>query len=160
MNSYQNKKKFSEIVDEFLNFIEGKRLVIHNAEFDISHLNNELKILGKDEIKEEIIDTLKIAREKYPGSGASLDALCKRFNIDNTRRIKHNAVIDCELLSKVYINLLDQKEPKFNLNIDKDPSESNLNSVTEYFKAIEKPSEEEIKLHREFLKKEIKKNFY
>ena len=154
------QKKFSEIVDEFLNFIEGKRLVIHNAEFDISHLNNELKILGKDEIKEEIIDTLKIAREKYPGSGASLDALCKRFNIDNTRRIKHNAVIDCELLSKVYINLLDQKEPKFNLNIDKDPSESNLNSVTEYFKAIEKPSEEEIKLHREFLKKEIKKNFY
>ena len=154
------QKKFSEIVDEFLNFIEGKRLVIHNAEFDISHLNNELKILGKDEIKEEIIDTLKIAREKYPGSGASLDALCKRFNIDNTRRIKHNAVIDCELLSKVYINLLDKKEPKFNLNIDKDPSESNLNSVTEYFKAIEKPSEEEIKLHREFLKKEIKKNFY
>ena len=154
------QKKFSEIVDEFLNFIEGKRLVIHNAEFDISHLNNELKILGKDEIKEKIIDTLKIAREKYTGSGASLDALCKRFNIDNTRRIKHNAVIDCELLSKVYINLLDQKEPKFNLNIDKDPSESNLNSVTEYFKAIEKPSEEEIKLHREFLKKEIKKNFY
>ena len=105
------QKKFEEVVDEFLKFIEGKRLVIHNAEFDISHLNNELALLGFKKIEEEIVDTLQIARDKFPGSSTSLDALCKRYNIDNSRREKHNAVIDCELLSKVYINLLDQKEP-------------------------------------------------
>ena len=100
------QKKFSEVADEFLKFIEGKRLVIHNAEFDISHINNELKLIGKNIIEEKIVDTLQIARDKFPGSGSSLDALCKRYNIDNSRREKHTAVIDCDLLLKVYINLL------------------------------------------------------
>ena len=108
------KKKFSEIVDEFLNFIEGKRLIIHNAEFDLSHLNNELKILGKEPIKNEIIDTLILARNKFPGSSTSLDALCKRYRIDNTKRTLHTALIDCDLLAKVYINLIEQKEPTLN----------------------------------------------
>ena len=120
------QKKFVDIVDEFLKFIEGKRLVIHNAEFDIGHLNNELSILGKTKINEEVIDTLQVAREKFPGSSTSLDALCKRYNIDSSRREKHNAVIDCELLSKVYINLLDQKEPKLELNTSQDYSEKNM----------------------------------
>ena len=106
-----NQKKFSEIVDEFLNFIKDKRLIIHNAEFDLSHLNNELKILGKKKISYEIIDTLTLARDKYPGSSISLDALCKRYRIDNSKRTKHTALIDCDLLTKVYINLIDQKEP-------------------------------------------------
>ena len=111
------QKKFSEIVEDFLKFIEGKRLVMHNAEFDISHLNNELMLLGKKKIGGEIIDTLQIAREKFPGSGTSLDALCKKYNIDNSRRTKHSAIVDCELLSKVYINLLDQKEPSLKLKV-------------------------------------------
>tara|TARA_B100000579_G_C22834616_1_gene857967 strand:- start:891 stop:1559 length:669 start_codon:yes stop_codon:yes gene_type:complete len=155
------QKKFNEIVDEFLKFIEGKRLVIHNAEFDISHLNNELSLIGKNKIKEEVVDTLQIARDKFPGSGTSLDALCKKYNIDNSRREKHNAVIDCELLSKVYINLLDQKEPMFDLNIDKDFNQNtNNNSKIQYFDKIIKPTQEELKQHEVFLKKEIKKNFF
>tara|TARA_B100001029_G_scaffold52248_1_gene41875 strand:+ start:7609 stop:8274 length:666 start_codon:yes stop_codon:yes gene_type:complete len=155
------QKKFSQIVDEFLNFISGKRLVIHNAEFDISHLNNELKLLGKDKIKENVIDTLQIARNKYPGSGTSLDALCKRYNIDNSKREKHNAVIDCELLSKVYINLLDQREPTFNLSLDKEDYNKLINQTnSQYFKKIIEPSDEEMRLHKEFLKKDLKKNFF
>ena len=155
------QKKFSEIVNEFLSFIKGKRLVIHNAEFDVSHLNNELKILGKDKIKEEIIDTLQVARDKFPGSGVSLDALCKRYNIDNSRREKHNAVIDCELLSKVYINLLDQREPKLDLGAEKNNENQFLkNSKIEYYDEIIKPDEHELELHRQFLKKEIKKNYF
>ncbi len=156
------QKKFSHIVDDFLNFIDGKRLVIHNAEFDISHLNNELYNLGKNKIKQDIVDTLEIAREKFPGSGTSLDALCKRYNIDNSRREKHNAILDCELLSKVYINLLDQKEPSFELNIEKDFSKDseNKNLQVSYYNKIIKPSQEELNLHKEFLKKEIKKNFF
>ena len=156
-----DKKKFADIADEFLLFIKGKRLIIHNAEFDISHLNNELSLIGKQKIKEDIIDTLQVAREKFPGSSTSLDALCKRYNIDNSRRDKHNAVIDCELLSKVYINLLDQKEPTLDLAV-----ESNLNneiskdSKMKYFDKIIKPNENEIKMHKDFLKKEIKKNFF
>ena len=109
-----NKKKFKEVVNEFLSFIENKRLVIHNAEFDLSHINNELKILGKEKISNEIVDTLVLAREKFPGSQISLDALCKRYKIDNSKRTQHTALIDCDLLSKVYINLIDQKEPKLN----------------------------------------------
>ena len=105
------KKKFNEIVDDFLSFISDKRLIIHNAEFDLSHLNNELKIIGKESLKNEVLDTLVIARDKFPGSQISLDSLCKRYRIDNSKRIKHTALIDCELLSKVYINLIDQKEP-------------------------------------------------
>ena len=153
------QKKFSQIVDEFLKFIEGKKLIIHNAEFDISHLNNELNLLGKNKINNEIIDTLQIAREKFPGSSISLDALCKRYNIDNSKREKHNAIIDCELLSKVYINLLDQKEPTFELSVEKDlNSDFIFKSKVQYFNKIIKPSEEELKLHKDFLKREIKKN--
>jgi|TARA_B100000929_G_scaffold283489_1_gene264626 DNA polymerase-3 subunit epsilon len=155
------QKKFSEIVEDFLKFIEGKRLVIHNAEFDVSHLNNELMLLGKKKIESEIVDTLQIAREKFPGSGISLDALCKKYNIDNSGRTKHNAVIDCELLSKVYINLLDQKEPTFKLKTDTGFNDENIdNSKIQHCKKIVKPSEEELKLHKEFLKREIKKNYF
>ena len=153
------QKKFEEVVDEFLKFIEGKRLVIHNAEFDISHLNNELALLGFKKIEEEIVDTLQIARDKFPGSSTSLDALCKRYNIDNSRREKHNAVIDCELLSKVYINLLDQKEPSLDLSVEREiDNKVEVNLQNNYFNKIIKPSEEELKLHKDFLKKEIKKN--
>lgn len=156
------QKKFVDVVDDFLEFINGKRLVIHNAEFDISHLNNELKILGRDKIKEDIVDTLQLARDKFPGASSSLDALCKRYNVDNSRRQKHNAVIDCELLSKVYINLLDQREPSLDLSNEKNISEKEMLKDTEirYFKKIIKPSDEEYKLHKDFLKREIKKNFY
>ncbi len=155
------QKKFSEVVDEFLNFIEGKRLVIHNAEFDISHINNELKLIGKNVIKEKIVDTLQIARDKFPGSGSSLDALCKRYNIDNSRREKHTAVIDCDLLLKVYINLLEQREPTFELNVDKEiNSEDQSNTVIKYSKKVIKPTDEEIKLHKDYLKKQIKKNYF
>ena len=111
-----NKKKFNEIGEEFLNFIKDKRLIIHNAEFDIGHLNNELNLFGKKKINNEIIDTLILARDKYPGSPVSLDALCKRYRIDNIKRVKHTALIDCDLLAKVYINLIDQKEPTLNFN--------------------------------------------
>ena len=155
------QKKFSEIVEDFLKFIEGKKLVIHNAEFDISHLNNELMLLKKKKIGCEVVDTLQIAREKFPGSGTSLDALCKKYNIDNSRRTKHNAVIDCELLSKVYINLLDQKEPAFKLKVDIGYDDENIdNSKIQHCKKIVKPTEEELKLHKEFLKREIKKNYF
>ena len=109
-----DKKKFSDVADDFLNFIEGKKIIIHNAEFDIGHLNNELSLIKKEKIsKDNVIDTLEIARNKFPGSGISLDALCKRFRIDKSKREKHTALIDCELLSKVYVNLIDQKEPIF-----------------------------------------------
>tara|TARA_B100000287_G_C20565592_1_gene754357 strand:+ start:114 stop:782 length:669 start_codon:yes stop_codon:yes gene_type:complete len=155
------QKKFSEVVDQFLEFINGKRLVIHNAEFDIGHLNNELSLLGKKKIKEEIVDTVQLARNKYPGSGSSLDALCKKYNIDNTKREKHNALLDCELLSKVYINLLDQKEPKFDLDIEKINNQKSLDNTTiNYHKEVIRPSNEEIQLHKKFLKSEIKKNFF
>ena len=155
------QKKFSEIVEDFLKFIDGKKLIIHNAEFDISHLNNELSLLGRNKIKEEVVDTMQIARGKFPGSGTSLDALCKKFSIDNSKREKHNAVIDCELLSKVYINLLDQKEPTFELNVDKGLSEKiSDNFKVKYFNKIIKPTQAELKQHEVFLKKEIKKNYF
>ena len=127
----------------------------------MAHLNNELKLLGKDQIKEEVIDTLQIARDKFPGSGTSLDALCKRYNIDNSKREKHNAVIDCELLSKVYINLLDQKEPTFNLTNEKEfNKDAKLDLSIKYSKKVINPTAEGISLHKEFLKKEIKKNYF
>ena len=120
------QKKFSEIVDEFLKFIDNKKLIIHNSEFDISHLNNELNLLGKDIIKNQVVDTLSLARDKFPGSQVSLDALCKRFRIDNSKRINHTALIDCDLLSKVYINLIDQKEPTLDFNnLSQDESNTN-----------------------------------
>ena len=143
------QKKFFEVVDEFLNFIDGKRLIIHNAEFDISHLNNELKIIKKDIIKNEIVDTLILARDKYPGSSISLDALCKRYRIDNTKRVKHTALIDCELLSKVYINLIDQKEPMLDFKSQENTKIKSSNEKIEYYRKIIKPSDEELKLHGE-----------
>ena len=154
------QKKFSEIVDNFLSFIEGKRLVIHNAEFDIGHLNNEMLILGKKKINNEIVDTLVLARDKFPGSPINLDSLCKRYRIDNSRRTKHTALIDCDLLAKVYINLLDQKEPTLDFQSEnKNIAEINDNNI-QYYKKIIKPSEEEINLHKNFLKNKLKKNYF
>ena len=155
------QKKFYEIVEEFLDFIKNKRLVIHNAEFDLSHLNNELTLIDKNKIDQDVVDTLKLAREKFPGSDASLDALCKKYNIDNSKREKHTAIIDCELLSKVYINLLDQKEPKLKLNTDRDFKDEKEDLANyQYSKKIIKPTDLELKLHKDFLKKEIKKNYF
>ena len=156
------QKKFSEVVDEFLNFIEDKRLVIHNAEFDLSHLNNELALLGKKKLNSEnVVDTLTLARDKFPGSPISLDALCKRYRVDNSKRTQHTALIDCDLLAKVYINLLDQKEPTLNFkNEDNEKTIINLNGKNQYYKKIIKPTEEELKLHKEYLKNTLKKNFF
>ena len=152
------KKKFNEVVDEFLEFIEGKKIVIHNADFDISHLNNELSLIGRKHIKmENVVDTLEIARNKFPGSGISLDALCKRFRIDNSRRDKHTAILDCELLSKVYINLIDQKEPKLEF-VSEDLKSLHQNKKTDYCKKVTYPSSEEIENHKIFMKKYFKKN--
>mgnify|MGYP001318483030 CR=1 FL=1 len=156
------QKKFSDVVDEFLNFIDNKKLIIHNASFDLSHLNNELSLLGKKKIdSKNVIDTLAIARDKFPGSPISLDALCKRYSIDNSKRTQHTALVDCDLLSKVYINLLDQKEPKLNFqNSDDDKLHNNFNKDNSYCKKIVKPTDEEIKLHKEYLKSTLKKNFF
>ena len=156
------KKKFLEVVDEFLNFIGDKKLVIHNAEFDLSHLNNELALLGKKKLNNEnVIDTLVLARNKFPGSPTSLDALCKRYRVDNSKRTQHTALIDCDLLAKVYINLLDQKEPMLNFqNEDADKTIISSLHTNQYYKKIVKPSEEESKLHKEYLKNNLKKNFF
>ena len=155
-----DKKKFKEIADDFLLYIKGKKLIIHNAEFDLSHLNNELKIAGKDLINNEIIDTVVLARDKFPGSSNSLDALCKRYRIDNSKREKHTALIDCDLLSKVYINLIDQKEPKLNFNNDINNNNQALKTNISYFKKIVKPSEDEKRNHERYLKINLKKNFF
>ena len=157
-----DKKKFKEVADEFLQFIENKRLVIHNAEFDLAHLNNELALLGKNKInKENVVDTLELAKNKFPGSGVSLDALCKRYRIDNTKRTKHTAIIDCELLAKVYINLIDQKEPTLNFNSNNNENlNKNISDKNLYYKKVIKPSIEQLELHKEYLKKTIKKNFF
>jgi DNA polymerase-3 subunit epsilon len=156
------QKKFAEIADEFLRFIENKRLVIHNAEFDLSHLNNELALLGKEKLNNEnVVDTLVLARDKFPGSPISLDALCKRYRVDNSKRTQHTALIDCDLLAKVYINLLDQKEPTLNFkNEDNEKTIINTNDINQYYKKVIKPTEEELKLHKEYLKSSLKKNFF
>ena len=161
-NFLVDKKKFNEIADDFLEFIKEKKLIIHNAEFDLSHINNELNIIGKKPIlKESVIDTLELARNKYPGSSISLDALCKRFRIDNSRRTKHTALIDCELLTKVYINLIDQKEPRLNFNNKENIiNDENFNQKIEHSKKIVFPSEEEIQLHKKFIKENLKKNYF
>ena len=156
-----DKKKFIDIADEFLNFIKDKRIVIHNAEFDVGHLNNELKMINRNIIsRENVVDTLEIARNKFPGSAISLDALCKRFRVDNSRRKKHTALIDCELLSKVYINLLDQKEPIFQFEKNKEVEQTKKINNFIYSKKVIKISNEEMKLHKKFLLKELKKNFF
>jgi len=155
-----SQKKFSEIGQEFIEFIGDKKLIIHNAEFDLSHLNNELKLLGKNKINNEVLDTLILARDKFPGSQVSLDALCKRFRIDNSRRVKHTALIDCELLAKIYINLIDQKEPTLNFTNHEHEKEVNIISNKNYFKKVLKITDEEIKNHKEYLKNNLKKNFF
>ena len=154
------QKKFNEIVGEFLEFIKNKRLIIHNAEFDLAHLNNELNLLGEKKLKNEIIDTLILARNKYPGSPGSLDALCKRYRIDNSRRTKHTALIDCDLLAKVYVNLIDQKEPTLNLQNSDQELSKKINSNFDYFKKVVKPSEEELSNHKNYLNKNLKKNYF
>ena len=155
-----DKMKFREIADDFLRFIKDKRLIIHNAEFDLSHLNNELQIIGKNKIDNEVIDTVSLARNKFPGSQISLDALCKRYRIDNSKRVQHTALIDCDLLSKVYINLIDQKEPTLDFkNKEEEVSKLNTGKVIYSTKVI-KPSPVELKNHQIYLKTFLKKNFY
>ena len=154
----KKQKKFEEVGLEFLEFIKNKRLIIHNADFDLTHLNNELKLFGMQKLNNEIIDTLTLARDKFPGSQVSLDALCKRFRIDNSKRVHHTALIDCELLSKVYINLIDQKEPTLNFHDNEKILGENDNSNVSYFKKIVLPSDAEQKKHKEYLNKTLKKN--
>jgi len=152
--------KFSEIGDKFLEFIKDKRLIIHNAEFDLGHLNNELSIFGKKKINNEVIDTLILARDKFPGSPVSLDALCKRYRIDNSNRTQHTALIDCDLLAKVYINLIDQKEPTLNFQNQDTETKDKNNTKVSYFKKVIKPSEKETLNHKEYLKNHLKKNYF
>ena len=155
-----DKKKFSEIMQEFLNFIDNKRLIIHNAEFDLSHLNNELALIGKKELKNEVIDTLALARDKFPGTSVNLDALCNRYGVDNSRRKNHTALLDCDLLAKVYINLIDQKEPTLDFQSQ---NENILNHETHnkmYYKKVVKPNFSELQNHKEYLKTKLKKNFF
>jgi DNA polymerase III subunit epsilon len=154
------QKKFSEVGEQFLDFIKDKRLIIHNAEFDLSHLNNELSLFGKKKITNEVIDTLILARDKFPGSPASLDALCKRYRVDNSKRTNHTALIDCDLLAKVYINLIDQKEPTLNFQNQDSQIKVKKNIVTNYFKKVVLPSEDELKKHKDYLKSNLKKNYF
>ena len=155
-----NKKKFIQVVDEFLEFIRGKRLIIHNAEFDLSHLNNELALIGKNKIENEVVDTLILARNKFPGSLINLDSLCKRYRIDNSKRVNHTALIDCDLLAKVYINLIDQKEPTLDFANQDEKKEIIEKGKIYYFKKVVKISDEEKKSHKEYLKKNLKKNYF
>ena len=156
-----SQKKFLKVCDEFLNFIKDKKLIMHNAEFDLSHLNNELSLIGKEKIdKRNIIDTLELARDKYPGSQISLDALCKRFHIDNSRRIKHSALVDCELLLKVYINLIGQKEPTLDFKFNEKEKKEIISNDLLYCKKIIQPTEEEFKNHKEYMKSKFSKNFF
>ena len=154
------QKKFDQVVDEFLNFINKKPLIIHNADFDLSHLNNELKLVGKDKLSNKIVDTLELAKNKFPGSSVSLDALCKRYGVDNSKRINHSALIDCELLAKVYVNLTDQKEPT--LDFQSKENKNNVNNYSDniYYKKVVKVTKEELNNHNEYLKKYLKKSFF
>ena len=154
------QKKFSEINDEFLEFIKNKRLIIHNAEFDLAHLNNELQLLGKNKIDNEIVDTLVLARDKFPGSQISLDALCKRFRIDNSKRVTHTALVDCDLLAKIYINLIGQKEPTLNFQETNSQKQKSNEGNSSYYKKIVKPSKLELEKHKEYLSQNLKKNFF
>ena len=159
-----DKKIFSEIVENFLNFIRDKIIIIHNAPFDLSFLNYELKIINKKPIDiKNVIDTLEIARSKYPGSQNSLDALCKRFNIDNSKREKHNALMDCHLLKEIYVNLADQKEPKLKLEsseIINSKLIDNISKKDNIIRKIIKPTNDELKLHQKYLKSSLSKNYY
>ena len=160
-NFLSNKETFDQIADELLSFLKGKKIIIHNAPFDLGFLNGEFKKIKKELIdKEVVVDSLEIARNKFPGTSNSLDALCKRFNIDLSKRTKHNALLDCELLREVYVNLLDAKEPKFNLSISAPDANTLLDKEKKYNRKIVKISEIEIEKHKKFLKSELKKNFY
>ena len=154
------QKKFNEIGDEFLEFIKDKKLIIHNAEFDLAHINNELNLFGKRKLDNEIVDTLILARDKFPGAQVSLDALCKRYRVDNSRRNKHTALIDCDLLAKVYINLIDQKEPTLDFQDNEQETKQINNTEVVYFKRVVKPSPEEIRNHKQYLKQYLKKNYF
>jgi DNA polymerase-3 subunit epsilon len=154
------QKNFNEVGEEFLNFIKDKKLIIHNAEFDLSHLNNELALFGKKKINNEVIDTLILARDKFPGSPVSLDALCKRYRVDNSRRIQHTALIDCDLLAKVYINLIDQKEPTLNFQQEDQESLEGKTSNLNYYKKTIIPTENDMKNHKNYLKNYLKKNYF
>jgi len=154
------QKKFSDVVEKFLVFIKDKKLIIHNAEFDLSHLNNELAILGKNKLDNIIVDTLILARDKFPGSPSSLDALCKRYRIDNSKRIQHTALVDCDLLAKVYINLIDQREPTLDFQNQENDSKYKKETDVAYFKKIIVPTLQELKNHEEYLKTNLKKNFF
>ncbi len=157
----KDKKTFDQVADDFLEFIEGKKLIIHNASFDVGFLNGELESIKKNLIEKNlVIDSLELARNKFPGSSNSLDALCKRFNIDLSRRTKHNALLDCELLREVYIHLLDAKEPKFNLSSGGIEEKKEMNSKRIYNKRKIQISDQELKKHKEFLKNQLKRNFY
>ena len=155
-----NQKKFAEVVEEFMRFIQGKKLIIHNAEFDISHLNHELKLLGKNKIDNEVVDTLSLARDKFPGSPVSLDALCKKYRIDNSKRVQHTALIDCDLLAKVYINYIDQKEPTLYFQKQNEKTDNSNTKKVLYFKKVINPTADEIKKHKDYLKVNLKKNFF
>jgi len=159
-NFLSTQKKFVEVGDEFLEFIKNKKLIIHNADFDLGHLNNELSLIGKNKITNPIVDTLELARIKHPGSSASLDALCKRYRIDNSKRKKHTALIDCELLTKVYINLIDQKEPTLKFEDQVSVFDKKNNELSAYFKKVIVPTKEELKNHKEYLKNNLKKNYF
>ncbi len=155
-----DKMRFKDIVEEFLNFIKDKKLIIHNAEFDLSHINNELQLVGKSKLKNDVVDTLILARDKFPGSQISLDALCKRYRVDNSKRVHHTALVDCDLLSKVYINLIDQKEPTLNFqNSDINRSLDKIEKIN-YYKKIVVPTVEEKGNHSQFLRTFLKKNFF
>ena len=154
------QKKFNQVSEEFLNFIKDKKLIIHNAEFDLAHLNNELMLLGIDKLSNPIVDTLVLARNKFPGSSVSLDGLCKRFRIDNSKRIQHTALVDCDLLAKVYINLIDQTEPTLNFQDIKIANKNIENSNIKYFKKVVKATESEIVKHKQYLNQNLKKNFF
>ena len=159
-NFLSDKPKFHEIVDDFLDFINDRRLIIHNAEFDLSHINNELKIVGKKQLNNEVVDTLTLARDKFPGSQTSLDALCKRFKIDNSNRVQHTALIDCSLLAKVYINLIDQKEPMLNFKNDDEDLLNNILHEISYSKKTITPTSKELENHKIYLKNYLKKNYF
>ena len=154
------QKKFSEVGEEFLEFIKNKKLIIHNAEFDLAHLNNELSLLDKNNIDNEVVDTVVLARDKFPGALVSLDALCKRFKIDNSKRTQHTALIDCDLLAKIYINLIDQKEPTLDFQNNTEEKKQINNSKVVYFQGIVKPTDQELKKHKEYLKQNLKKNYF
>lgn len=157
----KKEKKFSEIADELLKFIDGKKLIIHNAPFDITFLNHELRKINKALLNiKNVIDTLEIARSKFPGTSNSLDNLCKKFNIDNSMRKKHNALLDCKLLREVYINLIGQKEPTLSLNEINYSSDNNDNKKNLNFKKVLLPSKDEMSEHKNFLKSQIKKNYF